>query len=392
MQVENVYIVSAVRTPIATFRTSFVRLSAVDLGTFVAKEALERAGVIAESVGEVIVGCVLTAGLGQNIARQIAMSSGMQKSTQCTTINKVCSSGMKAIVLGTQAIQLGYREVVLAAGTESMSNAPFYLSRGEVIMGNVQLVDGMQRDGLTDAMVNQPMGLCAEKTAKHYSISREEQDNYALQSYKKAENAWKSGHYKQEVLAVAAPLGKGQSVMVHEDEEYKRLIPSKVPRLSPAFLNDGSGTITAANASTINDGAAAILLASKKIVESGEVKPIAQILAYAEAGVDPSDFTVAPAHAVRKLLSVAKMNTESISLWEINEAFSVTPIVFIRDLHLEPERVNVHGGAVALGHPIGASGARIVVTLVHALQTGQVGVATICNGGGEATALLIKKL
>lgn len=392
VSLKEVYVVSGVRTPIASFRSSFASLSAVELGTLITKEAIARASLSPSDVEETIVGCVLTAGHGQNIARQISISSGIPRNAQCVTVNKVCSSSMKAIIMGAQEIQIGYRQAVMAVGVESMSTTPFYLPRGEVPYGGVHLVDGVQRDGLTDSLVNQPMGLCAEKTAKEYELTREELDAYAIESYRRAEAAWKEGLFQSEVLPITVQLKKGQQLIVSEDEEYKRLIPSKVPKLTPAFLKDGSGKITAANASNINDGAAAVMLASDDLVKAAGLSPIAQIIGYAEDGLDPVDFTLAPAHAVRKLLSVAGVGIDEISLWEVNEAFAVTALVFMKDLGLSHDKVNVRGGAVALGHPIGASGARIVVTLIHALQSGQLGVAVICNGGGEATAVLLRKL
>uniref|UniRef100_A0A0M3ILR9 Acetyl-CoA acetyltransferase n=1 Tax=Ascaris lumbricoides TaxID=6252 RepID=A0A0M3ILR9_ASCLU len=389
---KDVYILSAVRTPIASFRSTLTSLSAVDLGIVVTKEAIKRSLLPSSAIEETIVGNVLSAGLGQNIARQISIASEIPKSSQCVTINKVCSSSMKAIIMGAQAIQVGYRRIVVAVGSESMSNAPFYVPRGEIPFGGVQLVDALQRDGLMDSIEYQPMGLCAEKTVKDYAFTREQLDAYAIESYRKAEHAWKEGAFNKEVVPVSVPQKRGSKVVLTEDEEYKRLIPEKVPALHPAFLKDGSGTITAANASTINDGAAACVLASGEVVQEGRLKPIAKVLSYAEAGVEPIDFTVAPALAVKQLLSQSGLDEESIALWEINEAFSVTGLAFIKELRLDPKRVNVRGGAVALGHPLGASGARIVVTLVHALKSDELGVAAICNGGGEASAILIKKL
>lgn len=388
---KDVYIASGVRTPITSFRSSFVSLNCVDLGTLVAKEVIKRAHLLPDDIEETIFGCVLTAGQGQNIARQISIASDIPKSSQSTTINKVCSSSMKAIIMGSQSIQIGYRNVVLAGGVESMSSTPFYLPRGDIAYGGVPLMDGIQKDGITDSISNKPMGLCAEKTVKEYGFTREQLDNYAIESYRRAETAWKEGLFREEVLPVTVPQKKRAPLVVFEDEEYKRLILSKVPMLNPAFLTDGSGTITAANASSINDGAAAVVLINGDFIENG-YSPIAQIISYAEAGVDPVDFTVAPAHAVRKLLLKSGVEIDEISLWEVNEAFAVTPLVFIKELGLSPDRVNIRGGAIALGHPIGASGARIVITLINSLDCGQLGVAAICNGGGEATAILIRKL
>uniref|UniRef100_A0A0N5B163 acetyl-CoA C-acetyltransferase n=1 Tax=Syphacia muris TaxID=451379 RepID=A0A0N5B163_9BILA len=404
---QGVYILSAVRTPIGSFRGSFAQLSAVDLGCIVSKEALKRAGVDPGCVDETIVGCVLTAGLGQNfrcpnllfyqLAANLSKYStnkieGMPVETNCVTVNKVCSSSLKAIILGTQSIQLGYRNVVVATGTESMSNAPFCLKRGDHFMGDIQLVDSMQRDGLSDAILNKSMGFCAEKTVKEYRISREQLDACALASYNSASKSWERRVFDDEIVPVEVQQKKGDPLVLKEDEEYKRLIPSKVPKLSPAFLSDGTGTLTAANSSSISDGAAAVVLGSEHIVKDSKRKPLGQILAYSEAATEPVDFTKAPVYAVRKLLDAAGVDKNNISFWEINEAFIVTKMVFVNELGLDSNLVNSRGGAVALGHPIGASGARIVVTLIHTLKQGQLGVATICNGGGEATAILIKRL
>ncbi|CAD5211903.1 unnamed protein product [Bursaphelenchus okinawaensis] len=389
---QDVFIASAVRTPIATFRGSFATLTSVDLGALVGGEALKRAGVSADNVDETICGSVLTANQGQNVGRQVALKIGIPQDRQAFTVNKVCSSGLKALILATQAVQLGYRDTVLVVGTESMSNAPFYLNRGDHGYGDLKLIDGIQRDGISDAILNDPMGLCAEKSAKEYDCSRQEQDAFALESYSRTAKTWESGAYSSEVVAVSIPQRRGNPVVVKEDEEYKRLIKEKVPTLPPAFLKDGSGTITAANASSLNDGAASLVVVSKKMAQSGNLKPVAKVVAYAEAGRAPVDFTVAPVNAVEKLLEETGLTKQQISLWEVNEAFSVTALAFIKHFNLDPKTVNARGGAVALGHPIGMSGARIVVALAHQLQPGQYGVAAICNGGGEATAVLIQKL
>ncbi|VDN59959.1 unnamed protein product [Dracunculus medinensis] len=343
------------RTPIANFCSSFKTLSPINLVVPVLNAAFER--------------------------------TRFPKESQCVTVNKVCSSGMKAIIMGVQAIQLGYRNIVVAGGTESMSTTPFYLPR-EIPFGGTKIADGIQRDGLFDSMVDRPMGYCAEKSVKDFGISRDEQDSYAIESYQKAQKAWKDGLFKNEIVSISISQ-KGHSVDIHEDEEYNRLNITKVPLLKPVFVENG--TITAANASSLSDGAAILIMANGQALID-YVKPIAQILSYAEAGVDPVDFSIAPAIAVEKMLSKTGIAIDQISLWEINEAFAMTALVFIKQLNLNKDRVNIRGGAVALGHPIGASGARIVVTLVHALSSGELGVAAICNGGGEASALLIKKL
>ncbi|CAD5215947.1 unnamed protein product [Bursaphelenchus xylophilus] len=389
---QDVFIASAVRTPVATFRGSFAPLTSVDLGAIAGREALKRAGIAVENVDETVCGSVLTANQGQNVGRQVALKIGIPHEKQAFTVNKVCSSGLKALILATQSVQLGYRDTVLVVGTESMSNTPFYLNRGDHGYGDLKLIDGIQRDGISDAILNDPMGLCAEKSAKEYNCSRQEQDEFALESYSRTAKAWESGDYTAEVVPVNVPQRRGNPLIVKEDEEYKRLIKEKVPTLPPAFLKDGSGTITAANASSLNDGAASLVVVSKKIIQGESVKPVAKIVAYAEAGRAPVDFTVAPVNAVEKLLSESGLTKDKISLWEVNEAFSVTALAFIKHFTLDPKTVNARGGAVALGHPIGMSGVRIVVALSHQLKTGQYGVAAICNGGGEATAVLVQKL
>ncbi|VDO43473.1 unnamed protein product [Brugia timori] len=387
-QLEDVYIISAVRTPIGGYRKMLKRCSPVYLGVVAAKEAIRRAGISPNEIDETMVGCVLTSCHGQNIARQISINAGIPVTSPSVTINKVCSSSMKAIIMATQAIHLGDRNVILAAGAESMSNAYYGVPRGD---NNNDMsgpfVDSMFEDGLNDAFTKLRMGACAEKTCSEYLINRKEQDEYALESYRRAHHAWKEGLFDEEVV----PVKFLDSNEVFQDEEYKRLDPLKVPCLKPAFIPD-TGTITAANASAISDGAAALLIASSSFIAHRSCQPIAQILGYAEAAVEPVEFTRAPSFAVKKLLSKIGISVEEVSLWEVNEAFAATAIVFLRDMNLDSSRVNVRGGAVSLGHPIGASGARIVVTLLHALQVNQIGIATICNGGGESTAVAIKRL
>ncbi|TKR59352.1 hypothetical protein L596_029037 [Steinernema carpocapsae] len=392
VEISDVFIVSAARTPIASFRGSFATLSSVDLGQVAVTEALNRAGLKPEAVDETIVGSVLPAGQGQNIARQIAIKSGIPNSSLAFTINKVCSSGLKAVMLASQAIQVGGRQVVVAAGAESMTQTPFYMPRTELVYGDVKMTDGIQKDGLTDAMLGQAMGVCAEKTVKDYKLTRKDQDKYAIQSYHRAAEAWKSGAMKEEVVPVSVKQRRGADIVIAEDEEYKKLVEAKVPSLQPAFVRDGTGTITAANASSINDGAAALVLASEGFLKANEAaKPLAKIVGFAEAGCAPVDFTIAPVKAVKDLLKKTGVSKDQVAKWEVNEAFAVTILSFIRDLELDGEKVNVRGGAVALGHPIGMSGARIVVTLVHQLKEGEFGVAAICNGGGEATAILVQR-
>jgi len=389
-QKEEVYIVSACRTPIASFRSSFSTLSVVDLGAAAAKEAIKRAGVNPEAIEETVTGAVLTAGCGQNVSRQIALKAGVPETRSAFTVNKVCSSSLKALMLATQSIQLGCRHVTMVVGSESMSQAPFYMARTDPGYGDVKLVDGIPRDGISDAILNEPMGLCAEKTVKDYGFTREVQDEYALRSYERAAHSWENGDFKEEVVPVSVKQKRGADVVVAQDEEYKRLLKEKVPTLQPAFIK-GTGTITAANASSLNDGAAAMVVMSSSQAKKVGARPLAKVVAYAESARAPVDFTIAPVDAVKQMLASAHVTKEQIAKWEVNEAFSVTALAFIKDLGLDPQRVNARGGAVALGHPIGCSGARIVVTLVHQLKSGELGVAAICNGGGEATAVLVEK-
>jgi acetyl-CoA C-acetyltransferase len=388
--IEDIYILSAVRTPIATFRGSFNSLTSVDLGVFAAKEAIARAGIKPEQIEETIAGSVLTAGCGQNVARQISIKSGVPDTVNAYTVNKVCSSSLKALILATQSHQLGYRELTLVVGAESMSSVPFYLDRGEHGYGDVKLVDGIQRDGISDAILGDAMGICAEKTVKDYGFTREDQDKYALESYQRASNAWAMKMFENEVIPVVVKNRNGPDTIISEDEEYKRLNESKVPTLRPAFVKDGSGTITAANASSLNDGAAALVIGSGNGAKG--LKGLAKIIGYAEAARAPVDFTIAPVGAVQKLLEASKLKVSDITRFELNEAFSVTALAFMKELNIERSKINVQGGAVALGHPIGMSGARIVGSLVHQLRSGEYGIAAICNGGGEGTAMLIQRV
>ncbi|VDP16790.1 unnamed protein product [Heligmosomoides polygyrus] len=356
-------------TPIASFRGSFASLSAAELAATAARTAIERSGVSPEDIEESFIGAVLTANCGQNVARQVALSVGIPKSSQAVTINKVCSSSMKALALAVLSIKSGYRKKVLVGGCESMSQ------------------DGVAKDGLEDAMLKTPMGLCAEKSVKDCNISRTAQDEFAIQSYKRAAFAWKNGLFSEEVVPVSVKPKRGAPFVVCEDEEYRKLVESKVPTLSAVFVKDGSGTITAANASSLNDGAVAAVVASGDSVPRG-VTPLAEIISFAEAGGEPVDFTVAP---IAALLKQSNLSTADIALWEINEAFSATVLAFMQELNLDPAVVNVKGGAVALGHPLGMSGLRIVLSLAYSLSPGELGVAAICNGGGEAMAMLIRK-
>ncbi|CAJ0581369.1 unnamed protein product, partial [Mesorhabditis spiculigera] len=379
------YLASGVRTPIGSFRGSFATLSPVQLGSMVAKEAILSATLAATEIEETFVGSVLTANGGQNVGRQIALASGIPKDAQAVTVNKVCSSSMKALQMACMSIQTGYREKCLVVGTECMSQVPFYMARGDTPYGGLTLVDGIVRDGLEDAIEKKSMGFCAEKTATENKITREESDAYAIQSYKKAAAAWKNGCFRDEVIPVAVPQRRGDPIVVAEDEEYKKLVESKVSSLPAAFKKDG-GTITAANASSLNDGAVAAVVIGK-----AEGPILAEILGFAEAGMEPIDFTLAPVNAVRKLLATHNIHAADIATWEVNEAFSTTALAFIKALSVNPELVNIKGGAVALGHPLGMSGLRITVSLAHSLKPGQLGVAAICNGGGEAMAVLLRK-
>jgi len=387
-------IVSAVRTPIGSFGGSLSALSATELGALAVKAALQKAGIEATQVQELFMGNVISAGLKQAPATQVAVLAGMGYNIPCTLINKVCASGMKAIMLAAQSIQLGHNEIVVAGGMESMSNIPYYLlkARYGYKFGNGEVVDGLTFDGLTDVYNHCAMGVCADNTAKEMNISREEQDNYAIQSYKRAAQAWASGKFKEEVIPVEITDRKGNKTVFAEDEEYKNVNFDKIPQLKPVFTKDG--TVTAANASTINDGAAALVLMSSDRARALGIKPLARIRGFADAAQDPMWFTTAPALAIPKALKMAGVAPKDVAFYEINEAFSAVAIANNIKLGLNPQQVNVNGGAVSLGHPLGASGARIVVTLIHVLKQNQsaLGVAGICNGGGGASAMVIEML
>ncbi|CAF1020005.1 unnamed protein product [Rotaria sordida] len=385
----EVVIVSAVRTPIGTFRGSLASVPAPKLGATAIKACLERAKIPANRVQEVYMGNVVQAGVGQAPARQASLYAGLPQETLCTTINKVCASGMKAIMMASQSLMCGHQDIMIAGGMESMSNAPYYFPRGDTPYGNLQLEDGIAKDGLTDAYDRIPMGLCAEKTAKKENITRADQDAFAKQSYERTAKAWKEGKYNAEVVPVTVKTKKGE-VIVKEDEEYKKVDFEKMKTLRTAFLKDG--TITAANASKINDGAAACLLMTRQAAGELGCKPLARIIAFADAETAPVDFSIAPSLAIPKLLKLAKLDKNDIAMWEVNEAFSAVVLANARLLGISLDKMNVHGGAVALGHPIGMSGARIVVHLCHSLKPGEKGVAGVCNGGGGASSILIEKL
>ncbi|XP_059035667.1 acetyl-CoA acetyltransferase, mitochondrial isoform X4 [Mustela nigripes] len=336
-------------------------------------------------------GNVLQGGEGQAPTRQAALGAGLPISTPCTTVNKVCASGMKAIMMASQNLMCGHQDVMVAGGMESMSNVPYVMSRGATPYGGVKLEDLIVKDGLTDVYNKIHMGNCAENTAKKMNIAREEQDTYAINSYTRSKAAWEAGKFGNEVIPVTITVKGKPDVLVKEDEEYKRVDFSKVPKLKTVFQKE-NGTVTAANASTLNDGAAALLLMTADAARRLDVRPLARIAAFADAAVEPIDFPVAPAYAVPKVLKDAGLKKEDITMWEVNEAFSLVVLANIKMLDLDPHKVNIDGGAVSLGHPIGMSGARIVVHMVHALKQGEYGLASICNGGGGASALLIQKL
>lgn len=391
---KNVYIVAAKRTPIGSFGGSLSGMSAIDLGKNAVEAALNQAKISGDQVNEVFFGNVCSANLGQAPARQVALGSGISNSVPCTTVNKVCASGMKSVVLGAQTVQLGLNQVVLAGGTESMSNIPYYLSKARWGMkyGHGELVDGLQKDGLTDAYDLNAMGVCADATAEKYAISREAQDEYAIRSYKRAEQATDQGDFVHEISPLSIPQRKGDPIVVTKDEEYTNVKFEKIPSLRAVFSKDG--TVTAANASTINDGAAALVLVSEEYMKAHNLKPLARIVSYADAAQEPQWFTTAPALAANIALERAEMTIQDIDYFEVNEAFAVVAQAFIQNFKLDDNKVNVFGGAVAIGHPLGASGARILVTLTNVLRkhNGKFGMAAICNGGGGASAIIIENL
>ena len=391
---KEVYIISAVRTPIGSFGGSLAAVKATTLGSIAVKAALEKAQVDAKLVQEIFIGNVLSAGLGQAPATQVAHGAGLGFEIPATIINKVCASGMKAIMVGAQSIMTGQNDVVVAGGMESMSNVPYYLTKARYgyKYGNGELLDGLQYDGLTDVYNHCAMGVCADNTAKEMKISREDQDNYAIASYKRAAEAWKNEKFKDEIIPVEIVDRKGNVSHFSEDEEYKNVFFEKIPGLKPAFTKDG--TVTAANASTLNDGASAVLLVSKeKAVELG-IKPLAKIRGFADAAQDPMWFTTAPSIAIPKAMKNAGIQKSDVGLYEINEAFSAVAIANNLKLGIDESMVNVNGGAVALGHPLGASGARIVTSLLNVLRQNKksIGVAGICNGGGGASAIVVEML
>jgi acetyl-CoA C-acetyltransferase len=391
---KEVYIVSAVRTPIGSFGGSLASLSAVQLGGIAVKGALAKSGIEAKQVQELFMGNVISAGLGQAPATQIAAAAGLGFEIPCTLVNKVCASGMKAIMLGAQSIMLGQNDVVIAGGTESMSNIPYYLlkARYGYKYGNSELIDGLQYDGLTDIYNHCAMGVCADNTAKEMNISRQDQDTYAINSYKRSADAWTAGKFNDEIVPVEIADRKGNVTSFKEDEEYKNVNFDKIPGLKAVFTKDG--TVTAANASTLNDGASAVVLVSAEKMKELGLKPIAKIRGFADAAQEPMWFTTTPSLAIPKALKHAGIDKKDVSFYEINEAFSAVAIANNIKLGLDAGKVNVNGGAVALGHPLGSSGSRITTTLINVLKqnNASIGVAGICNGGGGASAIVIEKV
>jgi len=390
---KDIYIISAVRTPIGSFGGSLSTVSATQLGATAIKGAIEKAGIDSKLVDEVFMGNVLQANLGQAPARQAALFAGLGQNVPCTTVNKVCASGMKSISLAAQTIAAGDNHIVVAGGMENMSLVPHYFhARTATKLGDVKMIDGMVKDGLTDVYGQVHMGVCAEKCAKEKNFSREEQDKFAIDSYKRSAAAWAAGKFKDEVVPVSVPQRKGDPIVVSEDEEYKNVNLDKIPTLAPVF--DKAGTVTAANASTLNDGASALILASEEAVKKYNLKPIAKIRSYADAAQAPEWFTTAPSLAAPKALEKAGLKTSDIDFWELNQAFSVVGLANIKEMGLDGSKVDVNGGAVALGHPLGSSGSRIIVTLINVLKQngGKLGAAAICNGGGGASAMVIENI
>lgn len=391
---KEVYIISAVRTPMGSFGGALAGVPATKLGATAIKGALAKAGVDGKEVQEVYMGSVLQANLGQAPARQAAMFAGLPNTVQCTTINKVCASGMKAIMIGAQSIMCGDADVVVAGGMENMSQVPFYSEnmRWGNKYGNVTMIDGLAKDGLTDVYNNYAMGNAADMCAKECNISREDQDAFAIESYKRSQAAWAAGKFNEEIVPVEIPQRKGDPILMKEDEEYKNVRFDKIPELKAAFSKDG--TATAANSSTMNDGAAAVVLMSKEKAEKLGLKPIAVLKGYADAEHAPEWFTTAPSLAVPKAVSKAGLTLGDINYFELNEAFSTVGIVNMQKMKLDASKVNVNGGAVSLGHPLGCSGARIIVTLIHVLKQNKAkyGAAGICNGGGGASAVVIENI
>jgi acetyl-CoA C-acetyltransferase len=390
---KEVYIISAVRTPMGSFGGSLSTVPAPQLGAAAIKGAIAKAGIDKELIQEVYMGNVLQANVGQAPARQAALFAGLSQQVPCTTVNKVCASGMKAISMAAQSILAGDNDIVVAGGMENMSMVPHYfMARNATKLGDVKMLDGMVKDGLTDVYNQVHMGNCAEICAKERHISREDQDAFAIESYRRSAEAWKAGKFDNEIVPVEVPQRKGDALIVSEDEEYKNVMLDKIAGLRPVF--DKDGTVTAANASTLNDGASALILASKEAVEKYGLKPIAKLISYADAAHAPEWFTTAPAQAIPKALAKANLSISDVDYWELNQAFAVVGLANIRELGLDAAKVDVNGGAVSLGHPLGSSGSRIIVTLINVLKQngGKIGGAGICNGGGGASAMIIENI
>lgn len=389
---KEVVIASVARTPIGSFLGSLSTIPAPKLGAVAIKGALEKINLKPEMVEEVFMGNVVSAGLGQAPARQAAIFSGIPNTVPCTTVNKVCSSGMKSIMLAAQTIALGNADIVVAGGMENMSMIPHYqYARSGSKFGAIKMEDGMQKDGLVDAYQQVAMGVCADKCANEYGFSREDQDNFAVESYNRSTKAWSEGKYTNEIVPVEVPQRRGEPIIFSEDEEYKNVRMEKIPTLRPAFSKDG--TVTAANASTINDGGAALILMSAEKAKELGITPLAKIRGYADAAHEPEWFTTAPAKALPKALSKAGISIKDVDFFELNEAFSVVGLANMKILELNPNKVNVNGGAVSLGHPLGVSGARIIIALTSILEqnNAKYGAAAICNGGGGASAMVIER-
>ena len=390
---KEVYIVSAVRTPIGSFGGVLSSVSATDLGATAIKGAIIKAGITADKIEEVFMGNVLQANLGQAPARQAAIAAGISNSVPCTTINKVCASGMKSLSLAAQSILCGDNGVVIAGGMENMSMVPHYINgRKATKLGDIQVIDGLVKDGLTDVYNRVHMGVCADKCAAEYNITRQDQDNFAIESYKRSAAAWDAGKFKDEIVPVEVPQRRGDAIIVDTDEEFTNVKLEKIPQLRAVFSKDG--TVTAANASTLNDGASALVLMSKEKVDELGVTPIAKLIGYGDAAHEPEWFTTAPSKAVPVALNKANLEISDIDYWELNQAFSVVGLVNIQKLGLDASKVDVNGGAVSLGHPLGNSGSRIIVTLINVLKQngGKYGAAGICNGGGGASAMVIENI
>ncbi|NNL16057.1 MAG: acetyl-CoA C-acyltransferase [Flavobacteriaceae bacterium] len=389
---KEVVIVSCARTPIGSFLGSLSSIPAPKLGSIAIKGALDKIGLNPETIDEVLMGNVVQAGTGQAPARQAAIYAGIPDSVPCTAINKVCASGMKTVMQAAQSIALGDANIIVAGGMENMSLIPhYYHARSGNKFGPITLEDGMQKDGLVDVYDQNAMGVCADLCAKEYEFTREDQDNFAIQSYSRSMEAWKGGRFDNEVVPVIVPQRRGEPVIVNEDEEFKNVKMDKIPSLRPAFTKDG--TVTAANASTINDGAAALVLMSLEKAQELKLEPLATIKSYADAAQEPKWFTTAPAKALPKALAKANISIENVDYFEFNEAFSVVGLANMKILGLSDEKVNINGGAVSLGHPLGCSGARILVTLINVLEQkkAKIGAAAICNGGGGASAMILER-